>query len=203
MAAEKARDLRIKPQQQRARESRERVLAAATQLFAEHGVGNVSTNRIAAHAGMSIGSLYRYFADKEAIVEQLRLRLVGELEEQFTAAVFSGLALDPGASFARSLHVIADTLTRRRELVRALSPHATLEGLGLGDLERRLLVLTRGYLLHLLGPLDDADLDVKAYVMVSVGVASALRIGIDAPPHLDRDKVITETATMIATWLAP
>ncbi|MEV0356043.1 helix-turn-helix domain-containing protein [Nocardia sp. NPDC050697] len=200
---EKVGDQRRRPQQERSRDTRERILTAATQLFAEHGVGNVSTNRIAAHAGMSIGSLYRYFADKDAILETLRLRLVGELEEQFTAAVLAGMALAPAESFARSLHGIADTLARRRELVRALSPHATLEALGLGDLERRLLILTRGYLLNLLGPLPDAELEVKAYVMVSVGVASSLRIGLEAPSHLDRDAVIAEIARMVAGWLEP
>lgn len=198
---EKIGDRRRRPQQERSRESRERILTAATQLFAEHGVGNVSTNRIAAHAGMSIGSLYRYFADRDAILETLRLRLVGELEEQFTAAVLAGMTLAPAESFARSLHGIADTLARRRELVRALSPHATLEALGLGDLERRLLILTRGYLLNLLGPLPEPELEVKAYVMVSVGVATSLRIALEPPPNLNQDQVVTETAKMVAHWL--
>ncbi|MFC3963845.1 hypothetical protein [Nocardia jiangsuensis] len=70
-------------------------------------------------------------------------------------------------------------------------------------LERRLLVLTRGYLLNLLGPLPDAELEVKAYVMVSVGVASSLRIGLEAPAHLDRDQVIGEIARMVSGWLQP
>ncbi|MEV6279908.1 helix-turn-helix domain-containing protein [Nocardia sp. NPDC051832] len=192
---------RKQPSQDRSRESVERVLASATRLFAERGVANTSTNRIAEHAGMSIGTLYRYFADKDEILEQLRLRLLAELEEDFTTAVLTGMSLDPRESFSRSLHGIVATLTTHRALVRALSTGATLDGLGFGELERRLLVLTRAYLLNVLGPLPDAELDTKAYVMVSVGLATSLRIGIDAPAHLDRSKLIEEAAVMVAGWL--
>ncbi|MGW0250699.1 TetR/AcrR family transcriptional regulator [Nocardia goodfellowii] len=193
---------RKQPSQERSRESVERVLASATRLFTERGVANTSTNRIAEHAGMSIGTLYRYFADKEEILEQLRLRLLAELEEDFTTAVLTGMSLDVRESFNRSLHGIVGTLTKHRALVRALSAGATLDGLGFGELERRLLVLTRAYLLHILGPLPDDELDIKAYVMVSVGLATSLRIGIDAPAHLDRSKLIDEAAVMVAGWLS-
>ncbi|MGK8521412.1 TetR/AcrR family transcriptional regulator [Nocardia asteroides] len=194
---------RIRPKQERAKETRDRILDAAVQLFAERGVDNTSTNRIAAHAGMSIGSLYRYFADKEEILAELRTRLLAELEEQFTAAVLTGLSLDPGESFALSLRGIVHALIERRPLVRALAARASLDGLGFGELERRLLVLTRAYLLHLLGPLPDDELDVKAYVMVSVGLASSLRIGLDPPPNLDRERLVDETAAMVGSWLHP
>ncbi len=197
-------DIRRKsPKQERARETRDRILHSATQLFAERGVDNTSTNRIAAHAGMSIGSLYRYFADKEEILAELRTRLLAELEEQFTAAVLTGLSLDPGESFALSLRGIVHALIERRALVRALAARASLDRLGFGELERRLLVLTRAYLLHLLGPLPDDELDVKAYVMVSVGLASSLRIGLDPPAHLDRERLVEETAAMVGGWLRP
>nr|WP_246023607.1 TetR/AcrR family transcriptional regulator [Nocardia yunnanensis] len=50
---------------------RQWVLDAAAQVFAEFGYGAGTTNRIADRAGVSIGSLYRYFPNKDAILRAL------------------------------------------------------------------------------------------------------------------------------------
>ncbi len=47
----------------------EEILAAAGALFAEQGYDNVTTNMITARAGVSPGSLYQYFPNKEAIAQ--------------------------------------------------------------------------------------------------------------------------------------
>ncbi|WP_378730149.1 TetR/AcrR family transcriptional regulator [Nocardia brasiliensis] len=194
-------DRRRRPQQVRARESRERILTAAAQLFAERGIADTSTNRIAAQAGMSIGSLYRYFADKDDIVEELRERVLSELEERFAATVLTGLTVSPREAVATSLRAIVEVVARREGLVRALASEATVQGVGLPDLERRLLVLTRAYLLHQLGPGPQEELEVRAFVMANAGLAASLRFALGPTPAIDRDRLITETADMIGDWL--
>ncbi len=193
---------RRKPTQERARESRNRILDSAAQLFAERGIPSTSTNRIAEHAGISIGSLYRYFADKDAIIEVLRRRLLATLEEGFTTAVLSGLALEPQAAIAAGLHGIVEGLAAQQGLLRALTAESTLDGFVFEDLEKRLLLLTRAYLLHVLGPRPDEELDTRAFVMVSVGLATTMRIGLSTPSGLDRARLVDETARMLATWIA-
>jgi AcrR family transcriptional regulator len=47
------------------------ILEAAAQLLEAHGPEAVTTDRIAARAGVSVGSLYQYFPSKEAIVATL------------------------------------------------------------------------------------------------------------------------------------
>ena len=49
-----------------ARRNREAVLDAASELFARHG-DNVQMDEIAARAGLGVGTLYRHFADKQAL----------------------------------------------------------------------------------------------------------------------------------------
>ena len=44
------------------------ILAAAAQVFARHGYAAATTNRIAERAGVSIGSLYEYFSNKDALL---------------------------------------------------------------------------------------------------------------------------------------
>ena len=70
--------LRRLPQQQRSREKLLRVLDAAEEVLAREGAGAFTTVRIAQAAGISVGTLYRYFPDKEAIVEALALRYWGD-----------------------------------------------------------------------------------------------------------------------------
>jgi len=62
---------RRKPRQVRAELTRERILVAAAHVFAEHGYAAGTTNRIAERARISIGSLYQYFPNKDAILATL------------------------------------------------------------------------------------------------------------------------------------
>ncbi len=59
------------PRQERAVETRARILSAAARVFSEHGYSAGTTNRIAEAAGHSIGSLYQYFPNKDAILAEL------------------------------------------------------------------------------------------------------------------------------------
>jgi AcrR family transcriptional regulator len=72
------------PRQSRGLMTLNSILDAAYGLFVSYGYENVTTNRIADRAGVSIGSLYQYFADKdsiaEALVERASLQLKRELE---------------------------------------------------------------------------------------------------------------------------
>jgi len=63
-------------QQARARESYERLLQAALELYAERGFHATQTPDIAERAGMSVGGLYRYFRDKHQIFVELMHRLL-------------------------------------------------------------------------------------------------------------------------------
>lgn len=63
--------LRKKPAQKRATVTFDAILDAATQILEDKGARALTTNRIAVRAGVSVGSLYQYFPNKEAIVRAL------------------------------------------------------------------------------------------------------------------------------------
>jgi len=70
---------RRKPLQERARHKIELILEAATRLIDSDGLEALTTNRIAETAGISIGTLYQYFADKQAILDKLGQRVLREV----------------------------------------------------------------------------------------------------------------------------
>jgi AcrR family transcriptional regulator len=71
-------DPRKLPQQARSEATVEAILQAAAQVFERHGYATGTTNRIAARAGVSIGSLYQYFPSKDAILLALARRHLAE-----------------------------------------------------------------------------------------------------------------------------
>src|SRR5262249_48020814 len=71
--------MRRQPKQARSQQRVDHLLTVAAQTFEEVGYAAASTNVIAARAGMSIGSLYQFFPNKEAILEALVERYIDEL----------------------------------------------------------------------------------------------------------------------------
>jgi len=62
---------RKRPVQERSRLTVGQILEAAARVFAERGFAGATTNRIAERAGVSIGSLYQYFPNKDTILVAL------------------------------------------------------------------------------------------------------------------------------------
>src|SRR3954469_7668052 len=85
--------------------NRERLLAAARELFATRGLG-VTLNDIAHHAGVGVGTAYRRFANKEEVIDALfeeGLRDVADLANEALASpdAWAGLVV----FLERSLHM--------------------------------------------------------------------------------------------------
>jgi len=65
---------RKSPSQERSRLTVERILDAAARIFHEQGYAGATTKDIADEAGLSIGSLYQYFPNKDALLAALTKR---------------------------------------------------------------------------------------------------------------------------------
>jgi len=74
--------------------ARERLLEAAAQCIAEAGLAGASIARVAAKAGVSRPTVYRYFADREALQQATLVRAGTQLSGRMAAYVrrFSGPA---------------------------------------------------------------------------------------------------------------
>lgn len=91
------------PQQRRAQTTVDVVLEAAAQLLERDGWAAFNTNAVAARAGVSIGSLYRYFRDKHAIVAALAEREIAAHRAHTTAILEAeGRRLAPDRALIRA-----------------------------------------------------------------------------------------------------
>lgn len=102
---------RRKPRQVRAELTRDRILTAAAHIFAEHGYAAGTTNRIAERARVSIGSLYQYFPNKDAILAELVIRHIDR--GVWTQA--DRLDLSPGTLEAAVRTLVRDAIDNHRD----------------------------------------------------------------------------------------
>ncbi len=112
-------DLQAKalPRQARAQETYEHILGVTVHLLAEVGIERLSTNQVAAAAGISPPALYRYFPNKYALLHELGRRLMqaqNVLVEQWATPATLRL---PTAALAQSIYTLYEqTLVLTREL---------------------------------------------------------------------------------------
>lgn len=115
IAAARAPLTKRPPQQDRAHLTRGRLLDVAGELLAEVGIERISTNMIAARAGLTPPALYRYFGDKYAVLEALGRRLM----ERQNAVLENWLARHAPGGIAAMADHIGDLLTQNAAVTRA------------------------------------------------------------------------------------
>ncbi|UGT63034.1 TetR/AcrR family transcriptional regulator [Nocardia asteroides] len=192
---------RRRPTQDRAKATREHILDTAARLFGERGIAGTSTNRIAAEAGVSIGTVYRYFADRSVLVEELLARLLESVEKRFTQRMFDLSGKGPTEVWVDILTVITDELVARAALVRALVAGVQFYSSGIPEFEPRLRLLVKVMLIQLLGPGDDHRYDVMTFVLINTGFAAALRSSALEVESTARREAIDMTGRMIGAFL--
>ena len=80
--------LRKKPKQKRSKLMVDNILEASIRVLKHHPHQQFTTNRVAEAAGISIGSLYQYFPNKQSILLELEIRAVNEMIENVEKLLF-------------------------------------------------------------------------------------------------------------------
>lgn len=180
----------------------ERIVAAGRAVLVEHGYDAFSTNRVAAAAGVSPGSLYQYFPDKAAILDVVVDRYWDEVAESVAASLSDRLG-EVGLTMVRET---ADALIGALEADRALLG-VVAEQLPLARnrarrqaLERRIRELLSTYLLVRPDASSRPDPAVTAWVIVLAVENLALRWVLDQPP-IERTVVVQEMTALVAGYL--
>ena len=103
--------------------TRERILSAAAQLFAEHGFASTSMPTIAERSGITAGAIYRHFSNKaELLLEVVKRALValpfsfegdGEKEDAARLPEVAARLTDPALTLVRQLALEVHAAARR------------------------------------------------------------------------------------------
>jgi AcrR family transcriptional regulator len=118
-----------KPLRADARQNRARILEAAEIVFTAKGM-SASTDEISRQAGVGIGTVFRHFPTKEALIEAI---LVGRMQRLTEKADSLSSAPDPGEAFFRFFTYVVDQSETKNAFADALAEagvdvrHATLQ----------------------------------------------------------------------------
>jgi AcrR family transcriptional regulator len=96
------------------------MLDATARLLEDRGFAALSTNHVAELAGVSIGSLYEYFPDKETLVAELARRAIREILAEVGEGLRDAVQLGGEPGLRRGLGLLFDSVERRAALVREL-----------------------------------------------------------------------------------
>lgn len=114
-------------------EKRNTVINAAIDEFAEYGLENASTNRIVANSGISKGSFYQYFEDKQDVFMYLLTVLEHEKVEYFKGKHPPSTNMDTFGYFRWMIKAGMELNTTHPLLTQAISRVMFGEGLYYGN----------------------------------------------------------------------
>lgn len=86
----------------------ESILAAAEWVIDREGLPRFTANRVAERAGVSVGALYQYFPNKEAVLAELARRLEQRTREQLLHILDTSRSVPIAATAARVVDVLLD-----------------------------------------------------------------------------------------------
>jgi AcrR family transcriptional regulator len=132
------------PQQARSKQTREDILEATTHLLNRRPFGEVSTNHIAKKTGISIGTLYKYYPNKDSILADLSLVFMQQDAELF------GRIFESSPRRRQKKDALVDDLVEA--LMTVHRDDAQVRGVVYQNLER----------LQLLGPAQSATRKIQA-----------------------------------------
>ena len=192
--------------QKRSRFTVDALLDATTRILVKEGFDRASTNKIAATAGVSVGSLYQYFPSKEAVVAAVVARHAQELS-RVTHATLLKVASKPLEVGVREIVVAAIEAHRmdptlHRVLAEEVPRTRWLENIEL--IERNAQALFRVYLEAHRDETDVADLDLAAFMFVTTVEALTHSAVIDHPEILAGDKAekfVDEVTRLVLPYL--
>lgn len=193
------------PTQERSRALVERILDAATGLFATRRYDDISTNRIADAAGVSPGSLYQYFPNKEAVVAAVHERYAQALADRFTEEIRRQLDAAPEEMIRTVFAAFVDTLAADPALLRTFVERVPNPfGVdGFQPIKHRLVDTARLYLHTQGSTLRGIGVDASVWILVEMGLQLSIRFVLDAPPLSREDFVDTMTGLVLARMTPP
>jgi len=200
------------PVQPRSMQTIHRVVEAASSLLCKMPLEDVTSTRIAGEAGISIGALYRFFPDKQTILDAVAVRhvrrfrsviekqVMPQVEEAsrdlgtFRPGMVLELVVD---AYVAYLDDNADfrTLSFGRFISAATRERESSPTLGLP-------AMLRTFMMEQMGIPESAELDLALRVVSEAG-ERLIAYAYEQPTREERDRIVGEMKKMLAGYLFP
>jgi AcrR family transcriptional regulator len=197
-----ARAARKPPQQSRSRVTVSAILDAAVRIMDQEGADAATTTRIAEVAGVSVGTLYQYFGNRDSILDALQDREF-ERATEFMLRVLAAPHGPPGQIARRVIEGLLALYAACPALHRLL----VVEGLRVTPTARvqafdmRMVSAIRAFFAHAGLPIRRRNHDVAAFVVYNSVRATMLARLLENPAGLDDAALVEELSDLVVSYL--
>lgn len=191
--------------QQRSQATVEALLDATARILVREGYDRASTNRIAAVAGVSVGSLYQYFPNKESLVAALIGRHTRAMLDLLKDAMAAVEALDLESAMRELIAAMVDAHRVDPALHRILDEQIPRMG-QLDEIEainREVFALVRAYLEARRGEIAVADLDTATFICVTTVETLTHEAVLRHPDMIEPAGLVEEVTRLVVGYLRP
>jgi len=203
MKFEETTALRHTPKQIRGQRKVDHILRSAEALFAEVGFENATTNAISARAGVSIGSLYQFFASKDAILEAMADRYLEQTRLELGQLMESSSEFELDEFINRMLALAIKLQEQRPYFLQCLA--VSQPSPSLGRAVEKLVDELTGYVLRLLErattETDPKTLRMRARICV-IMIGSMLPLAVHTRGR-ERLRATDETKLLLKSYIEP
>jgi AcrR family transcriptional regulator len=194
---------RKQPQQDRSRVTVEAILEATTHILTEEGYDKANTNRIADRAGISIGSLYQYFPNKESLITALIEQHSNEMAELVETKL--------NHLFNSPLEIVVPELIRAVIAAHAINPrlHQVLseevprlgKSIQMEQSQERVAQILTSYLDRWSDSISPQNLAMTVFILCRTVDALSHAAVIEYPDFVKDDRFETEVSNLLLSYL--
>jgi AcrR family transcriptional regulator len=193
--------------QERSRRTYEALIRASFEVFGELGFDATQTPEIAARAGVSVGTFYRYFTDKREVFLEIMERHLARMHDEVMGGLTPErfIGVERRATIERTLSLLLDNVTRFPALQRVFL-EMSVRDRDVGELRQRLDDAARQQLAVLLGvictPAQVPDPAATAYVIHTAVVECSIHIaGFRGQPPVPRERALAALSQLVSRAL--
>ncbi len=171
------------------------MIEATIRIIESDGLAGVSTNRVAEVAGVSVGSLYQYFPNKEALVEEVRSRFSSRFHGELQAL----LGRLPGMPLRDALQAWLTTLVELH--VESPGVHNAVGTGAPQALQAPLSIVIGGYLEAHSAEIRRPDLALAGRIVLDTAEALVHNTALREPELLKDPNWVAEVTDLLERYL--
>lgn len=196
--------VRRTPRQERARDTVQIIFEATAQILQREGKSSLNTNYIAEYAGISVGTLYQYFSNKEAILVAMARQELATDEANVIRVITEPAADGETDRLRLAIRVLISAYSKRREARRIAFETLISEGLG-DELAKAVQKVAQmvGAQSHRLLPDRAAPISNASLFVITRAISGVLRAASqEQSPLLGTPEFENELVKLVKSYLA-
>lgn len=187
------------PTQERSRQTVATILDACARLLVSEGFYSITTDKIAKEAGVSIGSLYQFFGNKESVVQAVVKNLLEEDKRIFSEKMRAISPLPPEQRIKGMIELAVENTRRNSELRSKLTTiqYYVAEAAYMSETIRFFQEVVR----YNLPQIPGRDMEKVSYIVVNAFIGMVNTMAIDNPSAIHDTAIVEEIFQLFNKYL--